>query len=92
TLCANLDELDGPEVKASLIWIIGEHAEKIDNAAELLGVFVDSFIEESYSVQLQLQMLTTVVKLSLNACDSLDLRDRAYIHWRLMSTDPGAAR
>lgn len=51
TLCANLEELDEPEAKASLIWIIGEYAEKIDNADELLGTFVDTFTEESYQVR-----------------------------------------
>jgi AP-1 complex subunit beta-1 len=49
-LCANLDELDEPEAKASLIWIIGEYANTIDNADELLGIFVDTFTEESYPV------------------------------------------
>ncbi|KAM6493184.1 Adaptin N terminal region domain containing protein [Amanita muscaria] len=108
TLCANLDELDEPEAKASLIWIIGEYASKIDNADELLAIFVDSFTEESY--QVQLQALTAVVKLFLvkpdssqtlvqrvlntatKDCDSPDVRDRAYIYWRLLSTDPGAAK
>ncbi|KAF7974417.1 hypothetical protein HWV62_38300 [Athelia sp. TMB] len=108
TLCANLEELDEPEAKASLIWIIGEYADKIDNADELLGIFVDTFTEESYAVQLQ--TLTAVVKLFLKKpdssqgvvqrvlntatkdCDSPDVRDRAYIYWRLLSTDPGAAR
>ena len=51
TLCANLEELDEPEVKASLMWIIGEYANKIDNADELLGIFVDSFTKESYAVR-----------------------------------------
>ena len=51
TLCASLDELDEPEAKASLIWIIGEYANKIDNADELLGIFVDSFTEEAYPVR-----------------------------------------
>ncbi|GJE93000.1 Adaptor protein complex beta subunit [Phanerochaete sordida] len=108
TLCANLDELDEPEAKASLIWIIGEYANKIDNADELLGIFVETFTEESYPVQLQ--TLTAVVKLFLRKpdssqglvqrilntatkdCDSPDVRDRAYIYWRLLSTDPGAAK
>ena len=45
-----VDELDEPEAKASLIWIIGEYASKIDNADELLGIFVDTFTEESYPV------------------------------------------
>ncbi|KAG5720276.1 Beta-adaptin-like protein C [Termitomyces sp. T112] len=84
TLCGNRDELDEPEAKASLIWIIGEYANKIDNADELLVIFVDSFTEESYPVQLQ--TLTAV------DCDSPDVRDRAYIYWRLLSTDPGAAK
>jgi hypothetical protein len=52
TLCANLDELEEPEAKASLIWIIGEYANKINNADSLLGFFVDSFTEESYSVSI----------------------------------------
>ncbi|KAF9235918.1 armadillo-type protein [Melanogaster broomeanus] len=108
TLCANLEELDEPEAKASLIWIIGEYAEKIDNADELLNTFVDTFTEESY--QVQLQTLTAVVKLFLKKpdssqgvvqrvlntatkdCDSPDVRDRAYIYWRLLSTDPTAAK
>ncbi len=50
TLCANLEELDEPEAKTSLIWIIGEYANKIENADELLSIFVDTFTEESYSV------------------------------------------
>jgi len=52
TLCANLEELDEPEAKASLIWIIGEYAEKIDNAVELLTIFVDSFGDDAYAVRL----------------------------------------
>lgn len=50
TLCANLEELEEPEAKASLIWILGEYAEKIDNADELLGSFLKTFKEESYQV------------------------------------------
>lgn len=108
TLCASLDELDEPEAKASLIWIIGEYADKIDNAEELLEVFLKTFKEEAYSVQLQ--TLTAIVKLFLKKpdeaqaivqrvlqmatkdCDSPDVRDRAYVYWRLLSTDPGAAK
>jgi AP-1 complex subunit beta-1 len=51
-LCSNLEELDEPEAKASLIWIVGEYAEKIENADELLGTFLDAFKEESYPVSL----------------------------------------
>ncbi|OXG84467.1 clathrin binding protein [Cryptococcus neoformans var. grubii Br795] len=107
-LCANLEELDEPEAKASLIWLIGEYAEKIENADELLGAFLETFREESYTVQLQ--TLTAIVKLFLKKpdesqaivqkvlqaatkdCDSPDVRDRAYIYWRLLSSDPAAAK
>lgn len=109
TLCESLDTLDEPEAKASMIWIIGEYAERIDNADELLESFLESFPEEP--PQVQLQLLTATVKLFLkkptegpqqmiqavlnNATvetDNPDLRDRAYIYWRLLSTDPEAAK
>ncbi|KAH9818726.1 adaptin N terminal region-domain-containing protein [Melampsora americana] len=108
TLCSNLDELDEPESKASLIWILGDYAEKIDNADEILATFLDTFSEDPFAVQLQ--TLTAIVKLFLKKpdgaqslvqrvlslatkdCDSPDLRDRAYIYWRLLSTDPEATK
>ena len=109
TLCENLDTLDEPEAKASMVWIIGEYADRIDNADELLETFLETFPEETSPVQLQL--LTATVKLFLkkptekpqemiqlvlsNATqetDNPDLRDRAYIYWRLLSTDPEAAK
>ena len=46
-----------------MIWIIGEYAERIDNADELLEYFLESFPEESALVQLQL--VTATVKLFL---------------------------
>lgn len=63
TLCDNLESLDEPEAKASMIWIIGEYAEQIENADELLETFLESFNDETSGVQLQL--LTAVVKLFL---------------------------
>eukprot|EP01135_Chromosphaera_perkinsii_P001441 Nk52_evm9s169 gene=Nk52_evmTU9s169 len=107
-LCDNLDTLDEPEAKASMIWIIGEYAERIDNADELLDSFFESFQDET--IQVQLQLLTAIVKLFLKRpagsqdlvqkvltlatqeSDNPDLRDRGYIYWRLLSTDPAAAK
>lgn len=108
TLCENLDTLDEPEARASMIWIIGEYAERIDNADELLESFLDGFQDEN--TQVQLQLLTAIVKLFLKRptdtqelvqqvlslatqdSDNPDLRDRGYIYWRLLSTDPAAAK
>ena len=107
-LCKNLDNLDEPEARASMIWIVGEYGERIDNSAEILATFVDGFQEES--TQVQLQLLTSVVKLFLKhphdtqelvqkvlnlatqESDNPDLRDRGYIYWRLLSSDPVAAK
>lgn len=107
TLCENLDTLDEPEAKASMIWIIGEYAERIDNADELLDAFVDGFDDET--AQVQLQLLTATVKLFLKRpnetqemvqkvlrkateeSDNPDLRDRGYVYWRLLSANPEAA-
>lgn len=49
-LCENLESLDEPEAKASMIWIIGEYAERIDNADELLETFLETFPEETSMV------------------------------------------
>src|SRR3569832_1091257 len=108
TLCDNLDTLDEPLAKASMIWIIGEYAERIDNADELLDTFRETFEEEDPAVQLQL--LTATVKCFLkNPDDTQDMvqrvldmamektnkpnkREQDNIYWRLLSTDPEAAK
>ncbi|KAI9772065.1 MAG: beta-adaptin [Geoglossum simile] len=108
TLCKCIDDLDEPNARGSLIWIVGEYAEKISNADEILSGFVDGFMEEF--TQVQLQILTAVVKLFLKKPDQSqglvqkvlqqataendnpDIRDRAYVYWRLLSSDPQIAK
>lgn len=62
-LCKNLDTLDEPEAKAAMIWILGEYADRIENVGDLLAVFLESFLDEN--VQVQLQLLSAIVKLYL---------------------------
>ena len=91
-----------------MIWIVGEYCDVIDNAAELLDVFLDSFHDETPTVQLE--MLTAVVKLFLKhpsegqslvtsvltmateECTNADVRDRGYMYWRLLSSDAKLAK
>ncbi|KAJ8453775.1 hypothetical protein ONZ51_g13406 [Trametes cubensis] len=61
TLCQHLDLLDEPESKAAMIWIIGQFANRIDNADELMDDLTYTFLEEPTEVQLAL--LTAAVKL-----------------------------
>jgi len=102
-LCQCIDDLDEPNARSSLIWIVGEYAEKITNAGDILEGFVESFNEEF--TQTQLQILTAVVKLFLKKPeesqslvqkvlqtataenDNPDIRDRAYVYWRLLSSN-----
>lgn len=42
-LCDNLKSLDDPEAKASMIWIIGEYVDTIENADELLNSFYEKY-------------------------------------------------
>jgi vesicle coat complex subunit len=51
TLCKYIDELDEPNARGALIWIVGEYAEKISNADNILSGFVDAFQEEFTQVR-----------------------------------------
>lgn len=51
SLCNYIDELDEANARGSLIWIVGEYAEKISNAEEILEGFVDTFSEEFTQVR-----------------------------------------
>jgi vesicle coat complex subunit len=108
TLCENLDSLDEPEAKAAMIWVIGQYASRIENSDVLLEDFLYSFAEEPVEVQLALLTATVklfiqrptkgqdlvpkVLKWATEETDNPDLRDRAYMYWRLLSTDVEAAK
>ena len=91
-----------------MIWILGEYCDRIDNVDELLGSFLENFHDENTQVQLQLltaivklflkrpadtqELVQNVLSLATQDSDNPDLRDRGYIYWRLLSTDPAAAK
>lgn len=65
TLCQCIDDLDDPNARGSLIWIVGEYAEKISNAGDILAGFVEGFNEEFTQVCMPLPILS---RLLLTAC------------------------
>merc|ERR1719277_1714402 len=107
-LCDSLEVLDEPEAKASMIWILGEYAERIDNVDEILDSFLTNFHDEPTVVQLQLltgivklflkkpqqtqDMVSKVLKYATEESNNHDIRDRGYIYWRLLSTNPEATK
>ena len=108
TLCENLDSLDEPEAKAAMIWVIGQYADRIDKSDALLDDFLYSFADEPVEVQLALLTATVklfiqrptkgqdlvpkVLKWATEETDNPDLRDRGYMYWRLLSSDPATAK
>ncbi|THG97805.1 hypothetical protein EW026_g4261 [Hermanssonia centrifuga] len=60
-LCENFDALDEPESKAAMIWIVGQFADRIDNADELMDDLTFTFMDEP--VEVQLALLSASVKL-----------------------------
>ena len=108
TLCENLDSLDEPEAKAAMVWVIGQYADRIENSDVLLEDFLYTFAEEPVDVQLALltatvklfihrptkgqELVPKVLKWATEETDNPDLRDRAYMYWRLLSTDMNAAK
>lgn len=108
TVIDQVDDLDEPEAKAAIIWIIGQYADRIDQSDELLKDFLSTFHDEP--IEVQLALLTATVKLFIlrptkasalvpqvlkwctEETDDPDLRDRGYMYWRLLSTDPVTAK
>lgn len=103
-LASKVDEYYEVEAKASILWIVGEYAEKISNAVKIVEKFHGQFLEEPNNVQLQLltaavklylkkpekseELIQTLLKTATEEASNPDLRDRAYIYWRMLSTSP----
>lgn len=103
-LCEKVHLYTEAEPKAAIVWIIGEYADKITNADKLLQEFVETFLEEEDSVKLQIltacvklyvkkpddaeELIQQVLKVATEEADNPDVRDRAYIYWRMLSTSP----
>lgn len=104
----NIDELDEPEAKAAVIWIIGQYADRIENSDGLLQDYLATFHDETIEVQLALltatvklfiqrptkgqELVPQVLKWCTEETDDPDLRDRGYMYWRLLSSNPTAAK
>ena len=56
---------------------------------QILTSIVKLYLKKPESNQ---NLVQKVLELSTKNCDNPDIRDRAYIYWRLLSTDPEAAK
>ena len=86
-LCENLDILDEPEAKASMVWIIGQFANRIDNADELMDDLTYNFLEEP--VEVQFALVTAAVKLFIykSTSDSVKALVHKVLKWTTEDID-----
>ncbi len=70
-LCENLKALDNVDARASMIWIIGEYGERIDNALELMMNFSENFKDEAKKVQLSILNASVKLFLKVEGADDL---------------------
>jgi vesicle coat complex subunit len=75
TLCQSLDVIDDGDSKAAVAWVVGQYADRVENAADILSLFFDGFMEEPLKVQLT--VLTAVVKTYLKAVESAPGKNQA---------------
>ena len=102
-----IKSIDEPDSKAALLWIVGEYIDNIDEAETILRIFLDNFKEETSQVQLQLlttcikfalispaegkPIIKSIFEM-LEDVENVDVRDRGYFYWRLLSTDAQFAK
>ncbi|CAK9437977.1 uncharacterized protein LODBEIA_P23550 [Lodderomyces beijingensis] len=96
-------ELDNNDALAGFVWVLGQYPKYFTNLHEKLQSLINGFLD--YDSLLQLNILTTIVKINLEMpgkqyapllqkilelatkeCENADVRDKAYIYWRLLSS------
>lgn len=100
----HIDELDDQKALSGYIWLLGEYPKYFQNLKSKLSDILENFLD--YDSILQLNILTTIVKINLSFsqnndysnllqtalekatqdCENADVRDKAYIYWRLLSS------
>ena len=107
-VCSNLEAIKEPRAKASAIWILGEYSKHIDNVDDILDPFLDTFHDEQPIVQLQLltalvkvylekpeqtkDQLQFVLTEATKEGNFPDVKNRAVVYWRILSSDPETAK
>ena len=107
-VCGQLEQIKEPRAKVAGIWILGEYCNIINNVDVIFDPFLDSFHDEQPLVQLQILSSLVKIYLSMpnQVHDQLqfvlnqatkdgnvpDVKNRAFIYWRLLSADSEAAK
>ena len=100
-LCEHLKQLDREDSRSAMVWIVGEYCDRIDNSVSIMSGFGQGFVDESRKVQLSIltacvkmylklgdpaeELVMKVLEQATEEGDNPDLRNRAYIYWRMLS-------
>lgn len=107
-VCKNFEHIQDPRAKSAAIWILGEYCHIINGVDVVLDTFLDTFHDEQPAVQLQIltalvkvylfkpdqtrDQLQFVLNEATKGTASPDVRNRAYVYWRLLSTSNDQAK
>lgn len=91
------------EAKSSVVWILGQYSQQIENAQFILESYLQTFDEEPLEVQYALLTATIkfytaepvvgealvlkVLKFATEGTDNPDLRDRGFLYWRMITNE-----
>lgn len=97
-----------PDSKSAILYIVGEFADKISMSVEIINWFSGNFQNENEKVKAQIlnaaiknfvikpniseELTKYILEKAGEECENPDIRDRAYIYWRLLENDPDAAK
>jgi AP-1 complex subunit beta-1 len=103
-LCEKISHYTETDSKAAIAWVIGEYADKIKDSEGLLSSMIETFLDQADSVKLAIltatvklylkkpeegeDMIQKILQLATEESSNPDLKDRAYIYWRMLSTSP----
>lgn len=106
-LCEHIPQLDEPQAKVSMIWILGHYVHRIDRCEQLLGHYIPTFLDEPAEVQLALMTATVklflrkpkagadpvqkVLRWATEQATNPDCRDRGFFYTRLLTLEADLA-
>lgn len=97
------ESITSPEAKVSMLYFCGEYSEKTPKAEEIINQFIENVVQEDLRVQLQIltsavkmylinqdkyqESIINLLQSTSENTDNCDLRDRAFMYWRLLDED-----
>lgn len=102
------DIFNDVDAKVTFIWILGQYPKESMHTPEIFEEILDNFGDEDLRVQLATlasciklfiahpkvtrNLIPRVFEVAIQTAEDPDLRDRAFMYWRLLSSEPHKAR